>query len=95
MDVARLNLSHGEYAGARAGLPGGARGSDETGQAVGILVDLQGPKIRLGNFIDGEAFLEPGARFVITTDDVPGDQDRVCTTFTGHARRRLAPATCC
>jgi pyruvate kinase len=48
---------------------------------IGILADLQGPKIRLGEFIDGEAFIAPGDRFVITTEDVPGTAERASTTL--------------
>ena len=48
--------------------------SDESGHAVGVLVDLQGPKIRLGKFATGPIELLAGDRFTITTDDVPGDQ---------------------
>jgi len=59
------------------------RASDESGRAVGVLVDLQGPKIRTGRFADGPVTLENGARFTITVDDVLGDQDRVSTTYKG------------
>ena len=48
MDVARLNLSHGAYADHEAVYRAVRAASDEAGHAVGILVDLQGPKIRLG-----------------------------------------------
>jgi pyruvate kinase len=83
MDVARLNLSHGEqslhaqvYRDVRAA-------SDESGRAVGILVDLQGPKIRTGRFSDGPITLSPGQRFTITTRDVEGDDTEVGTTYAG------------
>ena len=82
MDVARLNLSHGTredhaevYAHVR-------RASDESGRAVGILVDLQGPKIRLGDFVNGAEVLEAGALFTITTQpDVPGTATMASTTY--------------
>ncbi|HEX5967917.1 MAG TPA: pyruvate kinase [Intrasporangium sp.] len=83
MDVARLNLSHGEqslhaqvYRDVRAA-------SDASGRAVGILVDLQGPKIRTGRFSDGPVTLSPGQRFTITTRDVEGDDTEVGTTYAG------------
>ena len=57
--------------------------SDELGRAVGILVDLQGPKIRTGRFAQGPVVLHVGDEFTITTDDILGDQERVSTTFTG------------
>lgn len=83
MDVARLNLSHGtredhleSYLAVRAA-------SDASGRGVGILADLQGPKIRLGTFANGPVLLEPGAEFIVTTDDVPGDATIVSTTHAG------------
>jgi pyruvate kinase len=81
MNVARLNMSHGDHIlhAKRVGwIRDAARAAN---RPVGILADLQGPKIRLGNFIDGGAFLENGARFVITTDDVPGTAERASTTL--------------
>ncbi|MCU1677849.1 MAG: pyruvate kinase [Frankiales bacterium] len=86
MDVARLNLSHGtheQHAAAFAAIRGAA---EDTGRNVGILVDLQGPKIRLGNFAEGAVRLEVGAPFTISTaEDVPGDVNRVGTTYKGLA----------
>ena len=83
MDVARLNLSHGAYADHEAVYRDVRAASEETGHAVGILVDLQGPKIRTGRFADGPVRLENGARFVVTVDDILGDPDRVSTTYKG------------
>src|SRR6476620_11056225 len=83
MDVARLNLSHGAYEDHEKVYLEVRRASDESGRAVGVLVDLQGPKIRTGRFADGPVTLENGARFTITVDDVLGDQDRVSTTYKG------------
>lgn len=81
MDVARLNLSHGEYAAHEQVYMDIRRASDALGHAVGVLVDLQGPKIRTGRFADGPVTLEPGAEFTITTRDVPGDVTEVGTTY--------------
>ncbi|HEV2089126.1 MAG TPA: pyruvate kinase, partial [Cryptosporangiaceae bacterium] len=53
MDVARLNFSHGAHADHEAVYRMVRQASDATGRAVGILADLQGPKIRLGTFADG------------------------------------------
>jgi pyruvate kinase len=83
MDVARLNLSHGDHAGHEQVYRDVRRASDESGRAVGVLVDLQGPKIRTGRFADGPVTLEQGQRFTITTRDVPGSQAEVGTTFAG------------
>ena len=83
MDIARLNLSHGEYSVHEGVYRAVREASDVTGRAVGILVDLQGPKIRTGRFASGPISLAPGDRFTITVDDVPGDQERVSTTYKG------------
>ncbi len=83
MDVARLNLSHGDHADHEKVYLDVRRASDEAGRAVGVLVDLQGPKIRTARFAGGPVELVPGARFTITTRDVPGDVDEVGTTYAG------------
>ncbi len=83
MDVARLNLSHGDHEVHEANYRSVRDASDETGHAVGILVDLQGPKIRTGRFADGPVTLTAGDHFTITTRDVPGDQEVVGTTYPG------------
>jgi len=83
MDVARLNLSHGEYADHEETYLRVRRSADESGRGVGILVDLQGPKIRLGNFAYGPVLLERGHEFIITTDAVPGDAQMASTTYAG------------
>ncbi|MET0296953.1 MAG: pyruvate kinase [Microbacterium sp.] len=81
LDVARLNRSHGDYAVHEQAYANVRRASAETGRAVGILVDLQGPKIRLARFADGPHVLAPGDVFTITTEDVAGTKDIVGTTY--------------
>ena len=83
MDVARLNLSHGSHEDHREAYLAVREASDATGRGVGILVDLQGPKIRLGTFAKGPVLLEPGDEFIVTTEDVPGDATMVSTTHDG------------
>src|ERR687885_3003 len=83
MDVARFNLSHGGYDEHRKRYLEVREASDAVGRAVGVLVDLQGPKIRLGRFADGPVELVDGAAFTITTRDVPGDVQMASTTYTG------------
>ncbi len=83
MDVARLNLSHGSYDEHQKRYDEVRSASDETGRAVGVLVDLQGPKIRLGRFASGPVDLAEGDVFTVTTEDVPGDKDLVSTTYKG------------
>jgi len=83
MDVARLNLSHGSYAEHEDRYRRVRKAADETGRSVGILVDLQGPKIRLGRFAEGPVLLERGDEFTITVDDIEGDQSICGTTYKG------------
>ena len=83
MDVARLNLSHGSYADHEAVYAEVRKATNESGRAVGVLVDLQGPKIRTGRFADGPVTLVNGERFTITVDDILGGQERVSTTYKG------------
>lgn len=84
MDVARINASHGEHSGHELVYQHVRNASKESGRAVAILVDLQGPKIRLGRFANEDPlFLDVGDRFTITTDDVVGTRERVSTTFKG------------
>ncbi|SDH47709.1 pyruvate kinase [Rhodococcus triatomae] len=81
MDVARLNFSHGEHADHEKSYHAVRAASDATGRAVGILADLQGPKIRLGRFKDGPTNWATGELVRITVDDVAGSRDRVSTTY--------------
>ena len=81
MDVARLNFSHGEYADHEAHYKRVRAASDVTGRAVGILADLQGPKIRLGRFAAGPTYWANGETVRITVDDCDGTHDRVSTTY--------------
>jgi pyruvate kinase len=83
MDVARINRSHGSYEEHEAAYTEVRKASLESGRAVGVLVDLQGPKIRTGRFTDGVVTLVDGERFTITVDDIPGDKERVSTTYKG------------
>ena len=81
MDVARLNFSHGTHADHERYYKLVRAASDLTGRAVGILADLQGPKIRLGRFADGSTYWATGETVRITVDDIQGTHDRVSTTY--------------
>lgn len=83
MDVARINRSHGVAEEHEKVIERVRRAADNSGRAIAVLVDLQGPKIRLETFADGPQMLEEGDRFVITTRDVPGNKEEVGTTFKG------------
>ncbi|ASN51874.1 pyruvate kinase [Sinomonas sp. R1AF57] len=79
VDVARMNMSHGDYSVHDITYENVRKASAELGKAVGIMADLQGPKIRLGRFSDGPHELAVGDVFTITTEDVPGTKD-ICST---------------
>ncbi|MFE0452593.1 pyruvate kinase [Streptomyces sp. NPDC058914] len=86
MDVARLNLSHGTHAEHEERYQHVRKAADETGRSVGILADLQGPKIRLGRFTEGPVLLERGDTFTITVEEgVEGDRHTCGTTHPGLA----------
>ena len=85
IDVARLNMSHGSQAGHLAAYTCVRAASDAAGHSVGVLIDLQGPKIRLGTFAAGPVRLLAGQEFTITTGEVPGDEHEAGTTYAGLA----------
>jgi len=77
VDVFRINMSHTSQARMRE-LIAAIRGIErDTGRPVGILVDLQGPKLRLGTFTGGSVMLLKGDSFVLDVDPAPGDATRV------------------
>lgn len=81
MDVARLNFSHGDHSDHQTMYEMVRELSARKGKPIAILQDLQGPKIRVGRFLDGRIALERGQRFTITTESVMGDAKRVSTTY--------------
>ena len=81
MDVARLNFSHGDHPDHQANYERVREASNATGKAVGILADLQGPKIRLGRFAEGKTIWATGESVRITVDECEGTHDRVSTTY--------------
>jgi pyruvate kinase len=83
MNVARLNLSHGTHDVHARTFANVKTAAQHFERPIGILADLQGPKIRLGTFGAGEHVLRTGDRFVITTDPVTGTIERASTTYHG------------
>ena len=83
VDVARMNLSHGTYDVHEGVYQNVRKAANDSGRAVAVLVDLQGPKIRLGKFEGGPYELAEGDIFKITTDDIIGNREIVGTTFKG------------
>ena len=85
MNMARLNLSHGGYEEHQNRLDLVRAGAKNAVRPVAVLVDLQGPKIRLARFKDGPHELFRGDIFTITTDEVEGTKDICGTTYKGLA----------
>ncbi len=83
MNVARLNMSHGDYSEHLTRLQNVREAARLTGHTVGLFADLQGPKIRLGKFEGGPYDLQRGDVFTITTDDIIGNRERSSTTYKG------------
>jgi pyruvate kinase len=82
MDVARLNFSHGTHETHAQSIAMVHAAAAELGKTVGILADLQGPKIRTGALAGGGTVnLRSGQQFIITTAKILGDSTRVNTTF--------------
>jgi pyruvate kinase len=86
MSVARLNFSHGSHDDHARMLQIVRAEAERRGKAIAALLDLQGPKIRVGKLANGQIELKPGAELTITTDNVLGDDKRVPTTYGGLPR---------
>ncbi len=86
VDVFRINASHGVYGEHTAVIHLIREIAADCGATAGILLDLQGPKIRLGKFEGGAATLETGARFSITVEDVIGNAKLAPTSYKALAR---------
>ena len=83
MNMARLNLSHGDHTEHQLRLDMVRAAAKKANKPVAVLVDLQGPKIRLARFADGPHELARGDIFTITTEEVEGTKERVGTTYKG------------
>jgi pyruvate kinase len=82
MDVARLNFSHGSHEDRARMVAAVRRASAHYEKPIGILADLQGPKIRTGKLVAGKPVrLRFGQRFTITTRNILGTEEGVSTTF--------------
>ena len=77
-DVFRINMSHTSHELLRQYHATIRRIEAKLGRPIGILADLQGPKLRIGTFAEKEIMLEAGANFRFDMDDTPGTLDRVC-----------------
>jgi pyruvate kinase len=76
MDVARLNFSHGTHEQHLKTIKLLRQVAKQENKFLGILQDLQGPKIRVGKFKEGQVELKVGQSFIVTTENCLGDQKR-------------------
>src|SRR5258708_39236861 len=76
-DVFRLNFSHGTHEDHKKRYDLIRSIEKDVGRPIGILVDLQGPKLRVGTFNAGRVILTTGAKFGLDLDGGPGDTERV------------------
>jgi len=81
IDAVRINAAHGTHESHRILLDKFKRVREELGRPVAAILDAGGPEIRIGTFVNGPVVLEQGARFILTTEDVPGDEARVSVTY--------------
>jgi pyruvate kinase len=85
-DVFRLNASHGQWEDHARRIDRVRAAAGKAGKHTGILLDLQGPKIRLGKFEHGRCDLKAGGRFVITTENKLGNEEGASTGYADLAR---------
>ncbi len=85
LDVARLNASHNEEDELAAALAAVRAASERSGKLLGVMVDLPGPKIRIGAVAEG-SFLTSGAAFDLVPGDCMGDSEHACVTWRGMWR---------
>ena len=76
-DAFRLNMSHGEHDDHRASFKAIRELEKELGRPIGIFCDLQGPKLRVGKFKDGQAVIRHSGHFTLDKNPAPGDETRV------------------
>jgi pyruvate kinase len=77
-DVFRVNFSHGGHPDHAKAIANVRAAEAELGRPLAVLADLQGPKLRLGEFADGRVRLKAGQDFRLDRDPTPGDASRVC-----------------
>jgi pyruvate kinase len=78
VDAFRVNMSHGDHATHAQAIAAIRAAEKELGRPIGVLCDLQGPKLRVGTFQEGRAVIRHGSHFTLDRDPAPGDATRVC-----------------
>ena len=83
VDVVRLNFSHGDHSEHERSLRTVRQVAEELRMTVGVLQDLSGPKIRIGPLQGETVYLRRGARFVLTTNPILGNDREVSVSYKG------------
>ena len=78
VDAFRVNMSHGDHEGHARNIATIRALEQKTGRPIGVLCDLQGPKLRVGKFREGKAVIPHGRHFTLDRSEEPGDETRVC-----------------
>ena len=81
MNVARLNFSHGSHEEHKRTIELIKEVRDELGLPIAILLDTKGPEYRIMNFKNGSVTLKEGNKFILTTDDIEGDENKVSVNY--------------
>ena len=81
LDICRINFSHGDYSAVQLTVDNIRALNKKLNRHVGILGDLQGPKLRIGKVKDNAAELIPGAEIIFTTRECEGTAERVFMTY--------------
>ncbi|MFK5985196.1 MAG: pyruvate kinase [Pseudomonadota bacterium] len=81
MNIARLNFSHGDFSSHAQIIKRLRQAATNTGQRLAIMADLPGPKMRIGKLKEEPLFLHKGGDFILTTENIIGDQKQVSVTF--------------
>ncbi|MBQ6991859.1 MAG: pyruvate kinase [Clostridia bacterium] len=83
MNVGRINFSHGNYQDQEERINTFKKVRDELGLPIPLLLDTQGPEIRIGKFENGEIYLNEGALFTLVDEDIMGDNTKVSVSYKG------------
>jgi pyruvate kinase len=83
MNVARLNFSHGTHAEHATTIAAVRQANREERSKLALLLDTKGPEIRIGTFEEGKTLLNEGAQFILTTEQIEGDNQRVSVNYPG------------
>ena len=81
MNVARLNFSHGDFTSQLENIRAVRAAAAATGHRVALMADLSGPKMRIGMLDTEKIMLAHGDHFILTTEKITGNQERVSVSF--------------